>query len=344
MRNITFLKKNCRRIFLLLPALVFVGCISDMPGIGPECVERSIKVDGLQRTYRLYIPENASGPFPLLLSYHGFLGTAAMQEHYTSFNAVAAREKFVVVYPDGVKKRWNLRGSKASNKTDKNKLPDDVAFTLAIIEDVARQAPIDRSRIFASGMSMGAMFCYTLAADTGDLLAGLAPVAGGMLQHHKDILTKNKMSLIVIQNDKDPLVPFNGGKVSDEKDKSQQRIALLPTYTTVEHFRNLNQGGAKPQITDLPDRDPNDGTTTRITRYPPGPSGYKTELWVIHGGGHCWPGRPTYGRGLLRTYAGKPSRDFDGAEAIWEFLKTCPPRITAIPDNPTARRKFSRVP
>ena len=39
---------------------------------------------------------------------------------------------------------------------------------------------IDPRRIYATGMSVGAMMCYRLAVDLSDRIAAIAPVAGTM--------------------------------------------------------------------------------------------------------------------------------------------------------------------
>jgi polyhydroxybutyrate depolymerase len=308
--------------------LLATGCISDFPGSDIRAVERKITVDGRARTYRVYAPEGVTRPMPLVFSFHGFLGTASMQENYTLFTPVAAREKFIVVYPDGLKKRWSPTRPAAGAAAAPDGTPDDIAFVLALIDDVAAQYPVDRGRVFATGMSNGGLLCYALAAEAGSSFAGIAPVAGGLMEANAAHLpSTNRISLLAIQNDKDRLVPFEGGSFSHGRRNDSSLSTMLPTTNTVERFRILNGCADTPQKIDLPDADPKDGTTTQITRYPPGPGGFKVELWVIHGGGHCWPGRPTYARGLMfRRYVGKPSRDFDGAEAIWAFFKTCPSR------------------
>jgi len=313
----------------LATLMLAAGCISDMPGSDIRAVERTIVVDGRARTYRVYAPEGVTRPMPLVFSFHGFLGTARMQENYTLFNPVAAREKFIVVYPDGLDKRWQLARQPAGAVPKPDDPPDDIAFVLALIDDVAARYPVDRTRVFANGMSAGGFLCYALAAEAGAAFASIAPVASGLTDRHAAQLAAatNRMSLMAIQNDQDKLVPFGGGVLHKSRRDEQRALSLLSTTNAVERFRMLDGCANTPQVTDLPDTDPKDGTTTQITRYPPGPGGHKVELWVIHGGGHCWPGRPTYARGFLfRRYVGKPSRDFDGAEAIWAFFKSCPPR------------------
>lgn len=315
-------------VIILSLLLLATGCISDMPGSALQAVERKITVDGRVRTYRVFVPAGVTRSMPLVFSLHGFLGTARMQENYTLFNPVAAREKFIVVYPEGLRKRWSFAPRTSGTSVAANDTPDDIAFILALIDDVAANYPVDRARIFASGMSAGGFMCYALAAEAHTVFAGIAPVAAGLMEDTAAcIAVTNRISLLAINNDQDRLVSFEGGMLHKNRHADPRSQTMLPTTNTIARFRLLNGCADTPQLITLPDTDPKDGTTTQITRYPPGPDGFKVELWVIHGGGHCWPGRPSYARGLMfRRFIGKPSRDFDGAEAIWAFFKECPPR------------------
>jgi polyhydroxybutyrate depolymerase len=84
-----------------------------------------------------------------------------------------ARPLPVVIYPDGTGRlarmlTWNAGtccGASVVNQVD----------------DVGKRTPIDRKRVFATGMSNGAMMSYRLAAEASDLVSAIAPVAGSMV-------------------------------------------------------------------------------------------------------------------------------------------------------------------
>ena len=59
---------------------------------------------------------------------------------------------------------------------------DDVKFVRAIVDDLASRYKIDRSQIFATGVSNGSIFCHYLAAKVADLFADIAPVIGGLVE------------------------------------------------------------------------------------------------------------------------------------------------------------------
>jgi polyhydroxybutyrate depolymerase len=57
---------------------------------------------------------------------------------------------------------------------------DDVAFLDALLDDLAGAYRVDPRRVFATGMSNGAMMAYRLASELSERIAAVAPVAGTM--------------------------------------------------------------------------------------------------------------------------------------------------------------------
>jgi poly(3-hydroxybutyrate) depolymerase len=81
-----------------------------------------------------------------------------------------------------------------------------------------------------------------------------------------------------------------------------------------------------PKVEQLLDLDPRDGTTTAVRCWPRGRDGVRVEYYLVKGGGHTMPGRALLAADL-EAFVGKTSRDFDALEVIWQFFKTCPPRV-----------------
>jgi hypothetical protein len=67
----------------------------------------TIDVSGRTRSFVLFQPVGLSASVPLVIALHGRLGTGSGMEKLTHFEAIAEREKFLLIYPDGVKKSWN---------------------------------------------------------------------------------------------------------------------------------------------------------------------------------------------------------------------------------------------
>lgn len=256
---------------------------------------------GTTRTYRLYEPKTLNAKPALLLVLHGLKGSAEEIEARTrfSFDRLADRDGFIVVYPDAVEGQWHSghRGETATT--------DDVGFLSALIESITKSYHVDPNRIYVSGFSNGASMSYRLGCERPDEIAAIAPVSGGLAE---DLMpacaarSHRPIALFAIHGTADPIVPFDSGELEGNLAYWVRRNGCLTT----------------PTVTRLPDTSPNDDTRTRVERYPNCRERADVVLYAIEGGGHRWPGgdEPFF----LQPH-GKTSRDFDGATAIWDFLK-----------------------
>lgn len=134
--------------------------------------ETRLTTGGRERTYRLFVPAGYDGStrLPLVLNLHPSGGTSAGQERTSGFEAVAARERFVVVSPQAENGRWNVPVQSAR--------ADDVAYISAVLDEVSTRLCIDPARIYATGFSGGARMSSLLACNLNSRIAAIAPVAG----------------------------------------------------------------------------------------------------------------------------------------------------------------------
>jgi len=285
--------------------------------------EHRLVVDGRERTYIVQAPKQPRGPLPVVFFFHGGGGRGANMAN-VGFREMVAKEQFLAVYPDGWQGNWN-DGRNAPRIRSQQEGVDDVKFIRAIVEDLASRYEIDRSRIFATGASNGGIFCHYLAAKAADLFAGIAPVIGGLAEPVAPTFKpSHPISLLVIQGEADPLVPIGGGPIAG----SDRGGRVIATEEMLKKYLAHNGITGPPQVEQLPDRDPNDGTITEVRRWPPGRDGVRVEYYLVKGGGHTMPGR-SRGGALREAFAGKTSQDFDGLEVIWNFFKSCPSRRQA---------------
>lgn len=151
------------------------------PALAAELVQRKLTVDGRNRTYLWFGPkELAQGErAPLVLVFHGGGGDGRGVAKLTRFAELAERERFFAVFPDAWVKNWN-DGRAASGIRSQRDEVDDIAFVSALIDTLIGEHPIDASRIYATGISNGAIFSHYLAGHLADRIAAIAPVVGGM--------------------------------------------------------------------------------------------------------------------------------------------------------------------
>ena len=265
----------------------------------------AIHVGNGERHYELFVPSDTPG-LPLVVALHGRGSTGRQMEWFTDFDEVAAREQFVVAYPDAIGHHWN-DGRPGPHGLDTG--VDDVAFIASVIDEVAREHAIDRTRVYITGVSNGGMMTYRLGCDLADQIAAIAPVIGN-LPAAITCAPRQPLSLLAINGTDDPLVPYDGGRVAHGRGN-----VLSAALSTDAFARAAGCLGATPTVAE-PDIDHRDGSRTRRTSYAC-PAPIEVELITLEGAGHTWPGGPQY---LPRLLIGGTSRDFDGAERIWEFF------------------------
>jgi poly(hydroxyalkanoate) depolymerase family esterase len=122
---------------------------------------------GYAHTWYEYIPPQLRGrteKAPLLFYFHGGNCIPLYGAEQSGWHDIADREGFIVIYPKAsTKKRWNCW-----NDADE---PSDFDFVLALIEHMKQVHPIDESRIYLSGFSMGSMMTNALACCYPDVFA-----------------------------------------------------------------------------------------------------------------------------------------------------------------------------
>ena len=136
-----------------------------------ECV-----IDGIERTYKLYLPKNIKPNAPLIFALHGYGGSFNFDN--VGLNEVADRYGFALCYPQGSKDGrgnncWNVGYPFQADMT-----VDDISFLCTLAKHLQKQHSLSRRNTFCTGMSNGGEMCYLLAYDKQNTFAAVAPVAG----------------------------------------------------------------------------------------------------------------------------------------------------------------------
>ena len=128
----------------LLVAALLSGCSAAPPGASPiprGTSVQSIEVDGQQREFRVFRPERLPKAAPLVVVLHGWGFTAEQIERDYEWNALAAKHRFVVAYPQGIGLSFNAAGHCCGPAADAG--IDDTAFITGLIEHLTTELPID---------------------------------------------------------------------------------------------------------------------------------------------------------------------------------------------------------
>ena len=269
-------------------------------------VSQTLNVNGVQRTYLVGVPAKRS-PMPLVLVFHGGGGRGRGMVRLTGFDDLADRYGFVVVYPDGLRRQWN------DGRLPFNNGADDVAFVSALIDRIAQDYPIDRKRVYATGMSNGAMFSQRLGCELADRIAAIAPVSGNMPSALAPTCRPARpVSVIEINGTDDPLVPFAGGNVI-----SPRMGTVLSSPDTVAFWAKVDGCRHDPTSTALPAIAPPDGTSIVREVFGGCRAGTAVTFYRVNGGGHTWPQGLQY---LPRSIIGPASRQLDASDTIVRFF------------------------
>ncbi|MCI0514619.1 hypothetical protein L0128_15505, partial [candidate division KSB1 bacterium] len=234
----------------------------------------------------------------------------------TKFNSLAGQEGFIVAYPDGYEQHWN-DGRQVESFETHQKGVDDVLFISKMIEAIHKIHPIDSTRIFATGISNGGIFCHYLAGHLSPRIAAIAPVVANMaVPFHEQFNPTWPVSVLIIQGEKDKLIPINGGEVA-----RGNRGEVISMDATIQKWLAANDCTSEVTRGNLPDLEPDDGCKVEWTTYQNCQPGIELKVLLIKGGGHTWPGGPQY---RSKFVIGNVCRDFSATEMIWEFFKNHP--------------------
>jgi poly(3-hydroxybutyrate) depolymerase len=138
--------------------------------------DQKILVDGVERSYRLVVPDapGASSPVPLLVALHGAGDTTEQMAVYTDLDRLAARHGFCLVYLQGSYDSWPpFIPEQHPEVVDR-----EIAFFDATCDEILSRYPVDARRIYVTGMSQGAAFVHVVVAMRSERIAAAASHSG----------------------------------------------------------------------------------------------------------------------------------------------------------------------
>ncbi len=312
-------------ILLLWALCCGIGCLAPLPSVAALAAgdyDFSLPQVERLRTYLLHIPPQvqAEKPLPLVLVFHGGGGRAQGQKEWAGFDAIADREGFLVVYPDGTglfsRRLLTWNAGSCCGYAMRNKV-DDVAFVVALLKDIAKKASVDPTRVYATGMSNGAMMSYRLAAEIPERIAAIAPVAGGMVV--EKFAPTLPTPVLHFHSVDDPRALYAGGP--GPLWPFLRRTLHPPVEETIARWVRHDGCAATPTVAPTI-RGATAGLDTSHTatkiRYGDCHEGVEVILWKLTGAGHVWPGAAQkYPQWLL----GPPTRVINASEEMWTFFK-----------------------
>src|SRR6516164_11633073 len=146
----------------------------------PSAGDRSIIVNGLTRTYSVYVPASF---FPhvgaLVIALHGAGDNGLNFERTTGLSATADQGGFAIAYPDGL---FNPRLGASDWQHFGDDFTDDVGFVRQLIAALSASVQTDPRRIYVAGFSDGGRLAHRAGIELSDLVAAIGDVGGSLDQ------------------------------------------------------------------------------------------------------------------------------------------------------------------
>ncbi|MBI5304636.1 MAG: polyhydroxybutyrate depolymerase [Chloroflexi bacterium] len=284
---------------------------SDHALLKPGDYDRALTHAGRERTYTVHLPRGIGDEhsYSLVIVLHGGGGNDDNAARMTGFSALADKEEFIVVYPNGTGRlqdrilTWNA-GNCCGYALDNT--VDDVGFIRALIEQLQREYPINPQRIYATGISNGGMMSYRLACELSDQLAAIAPVAGAL---NVECKPAQPVAVIAFHGTADQHVLYNGGvpKIqADSHPREDKSVAYAMSFWVKQNQCNtLAQKSERGKVS--------------TESYTSCRNNADVTLFTLKDFGHAWP------RGARGTvWADDPKADISATDVMWEFFKQHP--------------------
>ena len=296
------------RVLVLTVWLLLMG-VAVAAGAPAGPTAEKIAVGDAVRTYWLYVPSGMERQkvAPLVFVLHGSAGQGEdmMVVTQRGFERIADRDKFLVVYPDALERRWNEQGGSV----------DDAGFLLAILNRLATQGLVDAKRVYMAGISNGGMMAERMACEYAGSVAAIAVVAGSITEKMAVSCKPSRaVPVLLIHGTEDPVVSWSGGAVAGFEDFGR----VLSVKDSARFWAARNLCSEAPRILTEPDNDPTDGTRVQTEIFAGCSNNSEVKLVVVENGGHTWPGGYQY---LPERFIGKTSKDIDANKIIWEFFQ-----------------------
>lgn len=262
---------------------------------------------GEEREYSLYVPRTYAPqtPAPLVISMPGAGLWGSAQEEISRWDAVAERERLIVVYPTAKKSG----GTRAFHVGDGPDPPKDVRYIADLIDMLQSRYAIDRRRIYANGLSNGGGMAFVLSCTMPDRIAAVGAVSGAQLLPWRWCTDTHPVPMVAFHGTADRAALYAGGR----------------TWISPEPFPNIPMWVANWARRNRCAPDPIDAPVAPdVTKrsYRGCAEDADVELYTLQGGGHEWPG----GGPLPEWLCGPFTHTIDATAEMWAFFSRHPLR------------------
>jgi polyhydroxybutyrate depolymerase len=259
---------------------------------------------GAKREYLLYVPKNLdpAKPAPLVITLHTSMSWPSSAMAISHWNRVADENGFIVVYPAGTGwggASWEMKGSETPSR-----MPD-VIFISQLIDKLEASYNIDKSRIYANGMSNGGGMAFVLSCTLSDRIAAVGLVSAGLDPGWNWCPGRRPVPVIAFHGAADPICPYNGGHTRLGGDGFPNIPAFMATWSQRNHCAaNPTESAVAADVTRL--------------QYTNCADHADVDFYTIKNEGHQWPG----GKRIVAEFlVGHYNHSIDATEQMWAFFR-----------------------
>lgn len=311
-------------------------------GAGAQETKETVTVDSVDRTYMIRLPKgyDEKQHYPLVMLLHGVNQDADDIERLTRFNELADKDGIIAVYPSALHGRWNFgvregppqvmqpgpyrrrrmgggypppqypEGGQRRRETE-NPPADDIEFFNQMLDKIATKVSVDKSRIYATGLSDGGFMATKAGCAMADRIAAIGPVAAAMPKTMV-CLPARPIPVVMINGTDDPIVKYDGMSAKPG------RVATISVEDSAKEWAKLDRCSEKPTHSKLRAHEKG-GKDTEVATYEGCQQNASVVLYSVKGGGNAWPGGQQY---EVEKQIGKTSQDLDANEVMWSFFVT----------------------
>jgi polyhydroxybutyrate depolymerase len=255
-----------------------------------------------------------SAPAPLVVVLHGGFGTGDQVRRMTSWEKVGRLNGVAVVFPDGIKRRWNDARLPSARKLNPSTV-DDMSFIRNLVARLIQDGIADPQRIYVTGLSNGGHMTHRLICEAGELFAASAPIIANLARTLEVSCPSAPRPILLMNGTADTLTPYGG-----ETGGADPKAAILSAPASFAFFAKRN--GCRGTPSEIAIAPSGRSVGTSIMRISGAQCAHETQLLRINGGGHNAPEFEKRGGGLIaHRLFGTQNQDIDMAEEIWAFFK-----------------------
>ena len=261
----------------VLIALTVLSCVS---AFGQKRESGSLKVDGKERTWNMFLPSMLQPGAPLVMVLHGYGGSADPRPTY---EFAAERHGFAVCYPQGLADKTGGKSWNVGYPFQQDMGVDDVKALCKIARAVQKKYGLSPVNAFLTGHSNGGEMCYLMAFSKQDVFRAVAPLSGFLPAWvYQTMEAPKPIPVFEIHGSEDSSTPMEG----DLEPKGKWG-RFLPVRQAISYFAAKNRC-LQEQCDTIPGKSPENGRYVVRYKYTDGIDGIETWLYVIVHGQHSW--------------------------------------------------------